>query len=484
MPPFSFTLHCVICFDPFDEEQHAPVILPCGHTFVCIECAQRLDNCHECRQSLFAKPPKTTVTAAAARGLQTSLSDDTDAMPSWYRPLPPKPSPGSRYAQSLRRKSVKSVSVVSEPIRLPLPKNLVLLEMVSAAKARMEELGDKADEEECFHMAAEDSIDAMTSECGVYIVKDSLEILKERPAEMDAGAKIRRTRSTKGLKDDASAAASKPKSVLTRKVWSAKKKGNKIFQSGTLPPKTSKKGSPTNRGSRKSDRSSSTPFSEARGVLSSDSSVIPPEIELLEHGDMVHVVSFKDGVAKLARRRGYILANSTQLVKVRGPQDDVCRIEGQLCGIMHKKRTYVQELEAMKKRRARLLRDLRLAMMDEQTQAAVEPAASKDLLKSLDEHFSVSGEHDEPRREDAPLSSRSRTPPSPQCVSEVYVDTSSKRSEQDIAPLPPPRTLDVVKRQEERQPEEVDDLGKTEARIAAVRKEYEASSCNFCGLFW
>lgn len=480
MPPFSFTLHCVICFDPFDEGQHAPVILPCGHTFVCNECAQRLDNCHECRQSLFAKAPKTTVTAAAARGLQTSLSDETDAMPSWYRPLPPKPSPGSRYAQSLRRKPVKSVEV-SEPIRLPLPKNLVLLEMVSAAQARMKELGDKADEEKCFHMAAEDSIDAMTSECGVYIVKDSLEILKERPAEMAVGV-IKRTRSMKGLKDDAST-VSKPKSVLTRKSWSVgMKKGSKIFQSGTIPPKAAKKGSPPNRGAPKSDRSTSTPSlspwsSEAREVLSSDSSVIPPEIELLECGDRVHVVSFKDGVAKLARRRGYILANSTQLVKVRGPQDDVCRIEGQLCSMMYKKRACVHELEGMKKRRATLLRDLRLAMMDEQTRAAVGPEASKDLLKSLDEHFS-----DEPLREDAPLSPRNRTPPSPQCVSEVYVDRKS--SEQEIGPLPPPRTLDVVQRQEEHQPVEVDDLGKTEARIAAMRKEYEASSCNFCGLFW
>jgi hypothetical protein len=34
--PFSF--HCIICIEEFDQRDRYPVVLPCGHTYVCNQC--------------------------------------------------------------------------------------------------------------------------------------------------------------------------------------------------------------------------------------------------------------------------------------------------------------------------------------------------------------------------------------------------------------------------------------------------------------
>ena len=61
MASSTFSFHCIICFDPFEPETNYPVVLPCGHTYVCVVCANRLDKCMECRTPLTiaceAAPP-------------------------------------------------------------------------------------------------------------------------------------------------------------------------------------------------------------------------------------------------------------------------------------------------------------------------------------------------------------------------------------------------------------------------------------------
>lgn len=49
--PFSF--HCTICYEFLNRSDRSPVVLPCGHTYICELCANRLDRCMECRESLF-----------------------------------------------------------------------------------------------------------------------------------------------------------------------------------------------------------------------------------------------------------------------------------------------------------------------------------------------------------------------------------------------------------------------------------------------
>jgi hypothetical protein len=50
----------------------------------------------------------------------------------------------------------------------------------------------------------------------------------------------------------------------------------------------------------------------------------------LTFGQKLQIVDFRDGVAKLARGEGYVVATSSQLVKVGGPLDESCRLEGLL----------------------------------------------------------------------------------------------------------------------------------------------------------
>jgi hypothetical protein len=55
--PFSF--HCVICYEFLNPIDRPPVVLPCGHTFLCEQCAKRLDKCMECRVPLTILAPRT-----------------------------------------------------------------------------------------------------------------------------------------------------------------------------------------------------------------------------------------------------------------------------------------------------------------------------------------------------------------------------------------------------------------------------------------
>jgi Zinc finger, C3HC4 type (RING finger) len=55
--------HCVICFDEFNLADRVPMVLPCGHTYVCHRCTQRLSRCMECREPLFLSVPSSAFAA-------------------------------------------------------------------------------------------------------------------------------------------------------------------------------------------------------------------------------------------------------------------------------------------------------------------------------------------------------------------------------------------------------------------------------------
>lgn len=470
MPPlFNFTLNCVICFDPFNDQEQYPVILPCGHTFVCNECASRLDNCHECRQSLFVEPKQ----AQAQAIVDPSVLFD-DEMPKWYKPLPPRPSPRERHrAQSFRKKKAKTPQeVVLNPIRLPLPKNLVLLEMIGVAKATMKKSQGQVDEDQCAEMIAKEGIHALTSECGTYVVKDTLQILRERPAEMEEATAYRHKTSTRPNNRDNN--TSRKSQGILKSLSSRKKKG----------PNSNKKSSPRARAKRLGPKGShSFEQDDECNDLSSVASTIPPEIENLEPGDYVHVVAFDNGIAKLARRRGYVHARPEQLVKVAGPHDDVVAIEGQLCAMINKHKACLQDLIDMKKERTKLLLRLKLAILEEETRTTEGSdlfVESFDNLDSLDEHYKASDLPKELLRQTTALEkSNSSRQNSPRCASSIATELQINANTESPPPpaaasAPPPRMpfLEV---------EEDDDLGKQAAKIEAIRKEYESTSF-FCGL--
>lgn len=63
----SISFHCTICFENMNHTDRPPVILPCGHTYLCETCADRLDKCMECREPLTRtrNPPKLEPVSAS-----------------------------------------------------------------------------------------------------------------------------------------------------------------------------------------------------------------------------------------------------------------------------------------------------------------------------------------------------------------------------------------------------------------------------------
>lgn len=126
--PFSF--HCMICFEEFDPDGRYPVVLPCGHTYVCHICANRLDKCMECRIPLYdllpahhphhnpalgGGPPHHRSAWTSARSGPPPARRTMNISGSHMSPSPPLPQP------PMKR-------------RLALPKNVVLLSLIEATE--------------------------------------------------------------------------------------------------------------------------------------------------------------------------------------------------------------------------------------------------------------------------------------------------------------------------------------------------------------
>ena len=135
--------HCVICFEEFTTTDRPPMVLPCGHTYVCLCCSKRLKRCMECREPLYI--------------LSKKAQPRTNGR---YSPVPPSP---------------------PMQIPLPIPKNLVLLSMMEAAESQAREdsrseameVDDDDEEEETFDLdRVISSMSTLTGPCGTYAVRD------------------------------------------------------------------------------------------------------------------------------------------------------------------------------------------------------------------------------------------------------------------------------------------------------------------------
>lgn len=161
----------MICFEEFDTETLYPVVLPCGHTYICAQCASRLDRCMECRESLFAptEPSELKAIDAASSNLHPVHGrrgyDSNSMMRSAVRSgrRPPQNQSHKKAAPKPRK-------------RLPLPKNMVLLSLIEASKLAKDanynysiskSLSDDDVIEESKILM---STDLATSSCGTYAV--------------------------------------------------------------------------------------------------------------------------------------------------------------------------------------------------------------------------------------------------------------------------------------------------------------------------
>lgn len=176
----------MICFEEFDTHTRFPVVLPCGHTYVCNVCANRLDKCMECRTPLFELVPQSN----------ECLPASGEKLPEWStRNLGPRQRGGRGAAQN--RKPPPMVKR-----RITLPKNVVLMSLIEATELATENVQGQdhepslqdspmikpsvidleVDEEEKIRTGTSLAI----SDCGTYAVasKDGLEIFPNRPESL------------------------------------------------------------------------------------------------------------------------------------------------------------------------------------------------------------------------------------------------------------------------------------------------------------
>ncbi|VEU41194.1 unnamed protein product [Pseudo-nitzschia multistriata] len=124
-------LTCVICTENFDLKEHIPVVLPCGHTYICRVCVKKIKICHQCREPLYWTPPRPqppphSITNHPHRSPATGrYSRYNNRYSHTHSPSTP-PHPGTGVTKP-------------EEIPLPCPKNVVLMEVIEA-KQRQERL--------------------------------------------------------------------------------------------------------------------------------------------------------------------------------------------------------------------------------------------------------------------------------------------------------------------------------------------------------
>ena len=298
--PFS----CVICFDEFDTTERPPMVLPCGHTYVCLPCTKRLKRCMECREPLFLpahnKPPAGAATTSASSRASGRFSPNLQAA---HHHHPSTPTKSTNKA---------------EPIPLPIPKNVVLLAMMEAAERQAKEMSEqrktpeKADKEDAENDSHSDDSDTdnddddddeeeetfnldhiitgmatLSGPCGTYAVKES-----------DGLALYPHDPRLETPEDD----DCPPESVLLPQIPSE--------PTNSLLDEEKKQDEYVLEVNSADEEDNVVSF-----VLQKSSPKRMESIEILARGQKLQIVSFEGGVAKLARGRGYVRATSRQLVK-------------------------------------------------------------------------------------------------------------------------------------------------------------------------
>lgn len=229
----------------------------------------------ECRQSLFApEEPKSIMKTQYSRGSNVSYSF-TEAR-SGRRP--------SNVYNHVNDTSEKSI--VSKPVRLPLPKNMVLLSLIessemtqiSSYKAPQSILSSSSSKGD-INEEEDDRIlmgtDITTSTCGTYVVR--------------------------------------------------KKQGLKLVQQIT------------------EDKSCPVEPSWKNDVDSIMKNTLHESSTIINYGDRVQVVNIVNKWAKLARGYGYIYLESvSDLVKVGGPLDKACSMEAWLCSLSRSRNRLIE----------------------------------------------------------------------------------------------------------------------------------------------
>ena len=175
--PFSF--HCRICYERLNLTDRPPVVLPCGHTYICQQCSQRLTRCMECRTRIFpAKAPAVTpiVSAKAAAAHQESLYPRESYRAKQQRLYRQQQQQKYNMPGGPKGKDEVLAGLTPEPPAPLLPKNVVLMSLMEAAQHKHGVITNDDDDDAGYESGDDDAqvvdgLQALGSSCGTYVVK-------------------------------------------------------------------------------------------------------------------------------------------------------------------------------------------------------------------------------------------------------------------------------------------------------------------------
>jgi len=263
--------------------------------------------------------------------------------------------------------------------RIPLPKNLVLLSLMEATD-KVTKVGRDAakhlcniveassmDEEREEQAHVEVATFLLSGACGTYMVtcKDGLEIATNKPC-------------------------SKPQKSSANKENSIVKEVRNMLQDFSPEAST---------------------FSKKR-LSKSWPNKNKKKISHVNYGDLIQVVAIEDGWAMLARRTGYVPAqDASRLVKVDGPRDEVCRLEGVLYSLFSRWKSTEKERTQAERLKKDLVKELKKAYLETEDVTLVQ--ASPEALQALREKLEIfpTAQQSEERTPSAPAKENERAFP-------------------------------------------------------------------------
>lgn len=292
---------------------------------------------------------------------------------------PPAPmTPNSQLTQQLHH---------PHQVPLPIPKNLVLLAMIEAAErscraddvvtnenrspnSPIKEETELQDDEEEIRVIT--GMATLAGPCGTYAVREpeGLIVFQQDPRSChDATDKIRNQTSTAVLKDfsvsnlSTDATESHPLSLLQHSMSNSSYCNTRdvVFRPRAESP-------PNGIDGNSNDLGHHTKGQEHLGTILPLRDHDDEEVEegrsvsRVTYGQKLQIVSFHDNVAVLARHQGYIVATSSQLVKIGGPKEECCFLEGVLETVTaqgHELQLHVQQHEKIERNLQERLRAAR-----------------------------------------------------------------------------------------------------------------------------
>jgi len=396
------SLHCMICIEEFSCKDRPPVVLPCGHTYICLQCAERLDKCMECRMPLFMAVPKPSAAAPHHH-------PNDPVTPSRYSAR----SPSTRYHnhQHHHHDPTTPKATPQPPVkrRLPLPKNVVLLSLIEAAELAAREAaeirqnrltGSPADAS-VVGMEDEEKIRQGTSlaisESGTYSVaiKEGLQVYPSIPTDSTCtpmvdddecddsdnhnhnGGSSRNYKNniTSDDDDDGGEGDQQEHEVSAQSIDSVVQFFHMEHKMENVARSNSIRSVGSNNGSGRCKMDTNDDGNE--GLLA---------VQRLNYGDRVQVVSTTaDGWAKLARGYGYVRSGNQQLVKVGSPTDRACKLEALMRLLASQNERLKRDQKKVESRFLSLMKELQTSLLTDEDLTIFVPESLNSDIEVRDE---------------------------------------------------------------------------------------------------